>query len=495
MLTKSIRWRLQAWHGLMLVAVLTGFGFTAYHVALDNQVRRLDRELEHQLMQVGHRPLRGPMEGFNGQPPEGPPEGRGFGPPGGRPGLREWAVSVSPSDFSQTNGFYYVVWQMNGAEVQRSSNAPVRVPMPEAPATAALTNLTVFPDEPRHHRLPPPMPAVARSRGEYRELFRFEPFGQCVLVGRSMASDLAAMHRLAWWLVAAGAGVLALGLAGGWWMASRAIRPIEDISATALKIAGGDLSQRINAADAESELGHLAAVLNATFARLEAAFAQQKQFTADASHELRTPLAVIISEAQTTLARERGAAEYRETIEGCLGAAQQMRRLTESLLQLARFDAGEESLKPERFDLGQLVQDTVTLLRPLAEQRGLSLQSKLPSVACVGDPERIRQVATNLITNAIHFNRPGGDIDVTVENAGHSAVLKVTDTGLGIEAQDLPRIFERFYRADKARSREQGGTGLGLAICKAIVDAHSGSIKVSSQPGVGSSFVVSLPLA
>ena len=280
----------------------------------------------------------------------------------------------------------------------------------------------------------------------------------------------------------------------GWWLAGRAIRPIENIGATAIKIAAGDLSQRIDATETESGLGRLAAVLNATFARLEAAFAQQKQFTADASHELRTPLAVIISEAQTSLTRERSAVQYRETIEGCLSTAQQMRRLTESLLELARFDAGEVALRREPFDLSKVAREAVALLHPLTERLGLTIDCDLPAVECLGDAERIRQVVTNLLTNAIHFNRAHGKVRVSVAADGHSVILKVVDTGEGVsQAPDLPHIFERFYRTDKSRSRTQGGTGLGLAICKAIIDAHSGSIEVSSQPGAGSTFTVRLP--
>ena len=149
--------------------------------------------------------------------------------------------------------------------------------------------------------------------------------------------------------------MLLLGLAGGWWVATRAIRPIEAISATAVKIAGGDLSQRINAADTESELGRLAGVLNSTFARLEAAFAQQARFTSDASHELRTPVSVILSQTQTALSRERTSSEYREALEACQRAARRMRKLTESLLELARLDAGQEPMKRERFDLSRIV--------------------------------------------------------------------------------------------------------------------------------------------
>ena len=177
-------------------------------------------------------------------------------------------------------------------------------------------------------------------------------------------------------LAGVGGIILLLGLAGGWWLVSRAIRPIEDISATAVKISAGDLSQRINVAEAESELGQLAAVLNSTFARLETAFAQQKQFAADAAHELRTPVSVILTQTQTALNRERTAAEYRETIEACQRAAQRMRQLMESLLELARLDAGQESLKRVRFDFSKMIAGAIELVRPLAEERGVKISPR-----------------------------------------------------------------------------------------------------------------------
>jgi len=214
-------------------------------------------------------------------------------------------------------------------------------------------------------------------------------------------------------LGAAGSAVLALGLGGGWWLTTRAIRPIEEISAAARRISAGNLAERISSTDPDNELGRLAEVLNSTFARLEAAFAQQRQFTADASHELRTPLAVLISEAQTALARERTAPEYRETVVACLETAQQMRRLTESLLTLARLDAGRESLPFERIDLTKCAGINVERLRPLANERGIRIECKLGPAEAVGHADQIDQVLANLLGNAIHYNKSSGEIVVT----------------------------------------------------------------------------------
>lgn len=366
------------------------------------------------------------------------------------------------------------IWSSDGPLLGRSTNAPANLPRPERTETDT---------RPR-----------ARTREANREAFHFTEMRDCVLAGCSLAAYVNAMHRFTGLLLAVGGVVLAFGLGGGWWPTGRAIRPIDQISATASRISANNLSERINVAQADNELGRLATVLNSTFTRLEAAFAEQKQFTADASHELRTPLAAIISEAQTTLARERTAAEYREAVENCLSTAQQMRRLVESLLELARFDAGQQTMRFEPFDLSQVARDCVNLARPLAERRGIRIDCHLSRVECVGNSERLAQVVTNLLTNAIAFNRNQGQVRVSVDAQNSNALIKVADTGEGIPAEDLPHIFERFYRADKSRSSIQGRTGLGLAICQAIVTAHDGTIEVSTQAGSGTTFLVSLPL-
>ncbi len=499
MIVNSIRWRLQAWHGLILVVVLTGFGVTAYQVAWENQLRRIDQELEQRLGALFMpMPPATPVDRSPG--PRGPP-----GPPGPRRNswrfdtpdfaarLREQIQQLAASEVNSTNAHYYVVWQADGAVLAHSADAPAEVPIPARPPQVAP--LSAGTNEPPHKGPPPgPEPVLARTRGDWREAYMFLPWPRCVLVGRSLGPDLAAMHRLALWLAAAGSGVLLVGLAGGWWLATRAIHPIEAISATAVKIAGGDLSQRISAEDTDSELGRLASVLNSTFARLEAAFAHQARFTSDASHELRTPVSVILSQTQSALSRERASDEYRQALEACQRAAQRMRLLTESLLELARLDAGQELMKRERFDLARVTRDCVEMLRPLAAERRIEIRYELPETPCAGDAERIAQVATNLLTNAIQFNREGGEVRVSARAENGTAQLTVTDNGQGIPADDLPHIFERFYRVEKSRSRKQGHSGLGLAISKAIVDAHGGSIEVMSEGSGGSSFTVKLPV-
>jgi heavy metal sensor kinase len=513
MIFNSIRWRLQAWYGLILVAVLAGFGLTAYQVAHDNQLRRIDQDLEQHLMALMRpRPPQPPQARFPNEP-SGEPLGRSFDrQPGPQPGepredrrldspdflqrMREMVQQGGVLDASQTNTFYYILWQGDGSVAAHSPGAPDNISAPvrsRPPEPQGLQERNAFGKGPPG--MPGPgMPPEARTRGQMREAFRFLPRGQCLLVGRSLVPDLAAMRRLALWLTAAGATVLLLGLAGGWWVATRAIRPIDAISATAVRIADGDLSQRISAADTESELGRLAGVLNSTFARLEKAFDQQARFTSDASHELRTPVSVILTQTQTALSRERSSVEYREALEACERAARRMKALTESLLELARLDAGHEPIKKSQFDLQGVARDCVELFRPLAAERGIQVHCGVPPMECLGDAERIGQVVTNLLTNAIHFNRDQGEVRLSARTENGAVLLTVVDTGQGIPAEDIPHLFERFYRVDKSRSRIQGRNGLGLAICKAIVDAHGGTIQVASQTGVGRTFTVRLPL-
>jgi signal transduction histidine kinase len=232
--------------------------------------------------------------------------------------------------------------------------------------------------------------------------------------------------------------------------------------------------------------------LNSTFARLETAFAQQKQFASDAAHELRTPVSVMLTQTQTALNRERDAASYKQTVEACQRAAQRMRRLIESLLELARFDAGQEVLKRQRFDFSQTISDCVELVQPLAEEKRVKIISDPSAFEITGDAERLSQVVTNLLTNAIQYNKPGGEVRVKLASADGLAVLSVTDTGQGIAAENLPRVFGRFFRADESRTGA-GNAGLGLAISKAIVEAHGGTIEVASEENAGTSFIVHLP--
>ena len=472
MFVNSIRWRLQLWHGLILLLVLAGFGLTAYQLERVNRLRQVDQELDRRLTVVLGALRRNAPRPPRPAEPSGPDEAPGPPPPR-RPLPPPERAPFSASDLGLFDGngpgsYYCILWRRDGIELLRSDAAPAGISMPAKDMTK-----------------------TARTRDNLREMYFFTPPGECILVGLDLSGEFGEMRRLACLLLAAGGAVLLMGLAGGWWFSTRAIRSLEDISAAADRIATGQLSQRINVADTDNELGRLAVLLNSTFARLEAAFAQQQQFTSDAAHELRTPLAVILAHVQTSLKRERTSAEYKLTLESCLRAAQRMRKLVESLLDLAQFDAGQQQLKHFPFDLAETAQDCLDLLQPLAEARGIKLSAKLPSLFCVGDPERISQVITNLLTNAVEYNKPGGEVRVEAQSKNGMACVDVADTGPGIPSEELPHVFERFFRVDKSRSTVHAG--LGLAIAKAIIEAHGGSISVSSTTGAGTTFSFQLP--
>lgn len=486
---KSIKWRLQLWYGLILVAVLAGLGATAYQLERNRIFRRVDDEL-HRRVDVLVRALHGPPRRQDrGRPDFGQPPPRPF-PDDGFPGRfnpgQNFTLPPEAAALFDTNNssrFFFLVRDRAGAELAREGTVPANVSLMRG--TAVDENA---PAGPNNLRPPPRMESVDGCR----ELIQILPSGEFVLVGCSLTSELTELRLATLTLAGVGAAIWLVGLAGGWWFVGRALRPIADIGATAARISAGDLSQRVNIAEAQSELGQLAAVLNSTFARLETAFAQQKQFAADAAHELRTPVAVILTQTQLALGRERDAASYRQTVEACQRAAQRMRRLIEALLELARFDAGQEVLNRQRFDVSRTVSECVDMVQSLADERNVKISAEVKPTEITGDALRLAQVVTNLLTNAVQYNHPNGEVRVTLVERGGLAILQIVDTGKGIAPDTLPRIFERFYRADESRTGG-GNAGLGLSICKAVVEAHGGTIEVSSRENAGSTFVVRLP--
>ncbi|MBN9121491.1 MAG: HAMP domain-containing protein [Planctomycetes bacterium] len=278
-------------------------------------------------------------------------------------------------------------------------------------------------------------------------------------------------------------------------LARKALAPVDALRRSAAAITADRLHERLPVPNPDDELGKLAATVNAMIERLERSFAEVRRFTADASHELRTPLTAIRIEAEAALDRAATAEEYRALAGSVLEECGRMARLTDQLLALAREDAGAAHAEPVPVDLGELVGGVVEVLRPVVEARRLKLDAELAAGVVVrGDPVRLRQVAVNLIDNAAKYTPEGGSIRVTVARIDERAVLTVADTGEGIPAEHLPRVFDRFYRLDKARSREMGGTGLGLAIVKSIVTAHGGAVELTSTVGAGTTATVALPL-
>ena len=294
---------------------------------------------------------------------------------------------------------------------------------------------------------------------------------------------------------AAAGGLVFLGLAvvGGLLLSRQALRPVALSIHTARGLNPANLSARLPRTGAGDELDQLAATINDLLDRLGAYHAQVIRFTADASHELRSPLGAMRAAVEVALQNPRTVEAYRETLASIGEQCDRLTSLVNGLLLLARADAGELEVRREPVDLGAVVADVAEMFEPLAEERGVSLVSSPTSlVAVVGDSSRLRQLVTNLVDNAIKFTGVGGTVTVRVERDGGRVRLLVSDSGIGIPAEHLPHVFERFYQASPARTGN--GYGLGLSICKWIVEAHGGTLQVESRPGSGTTFVVALPL-
>jgi two-component system, OmpR family, heavy metal sensor histidine kinase CusS len=310
---------------------------------------------------------------------------------------------------------------------------------------------------------------------------------------RNQEADLAALGRAM--LLAIPVGLVATaGLA--YLLARGAVAPVDQLRRTTEQITADRLHERLPVHNPDDELGQLASTVNTMIGRLERSFAEIKRFTADASHELRTPLTAIRTEAEVALAGDPTKEELRGIIESMLEESGRMARLTDQLLTLARDDAGVVPRPLERLSITSLASEVVDTLRPLADARRVDIAFEESETlgTVVGDSVRLRQVVVNLIDNAIKYTPPGGSVRVGTAEVDGEVRLTVADTGEGIPAEHLPRVFDRFYRVDKARSRELGGTGLGLSIARSIVTAHGGAIALTSVEGVGTTATVTITL-
>ena len=289
--------------------------------------------------------------------------------------------------------------------------------------------------------------------------------------------------------------ILLLASAAGYWMSRRALEPVDRIARTAEEIGAQNLSERLPLLGAGDELDRLSATLNAMFARLEAAFHRITRFTADASHELRTPVAVIRTTAELALSKPRGQEEYTRELARILAESERASRLIEDLMTLARADAGDDGVVPEPLDLAEPLREACAEAGVLADAAGLRFHTEIQSGCPVaGDCQALRRLFLILLDNAVKYTPAGGEIRVVLSAGQGAAVVEVQDSGAGIAPEDLPHVFDRFYRAAKDRSRKTGGAGLGLAIAQCIAARHGGAVSAQSAPGAGSLFRVRLPL-
>lgn len=282
---------------------------------------------------------------------------------------------------------------------------------------------------------------------------------------------------------------------GGYAVASRSLRPVGEMADQARRITGNNLNTRIRIEPAAQELQVLITSFNELLSRLDQSFDTMRRFVADASHELRTPVSIIRGEADVALARDRTAAEYRDSLRVVLDESRRLSLLVDDLLSLARADAGRVVLRTEEFYLNEMIADCCRSVQGLAVQRGVEIEcSGADDIEFRGDEQLLRRMVLNLLDNAIRYTPSGGRVTVSLENGDGATRILVKDTGIGIAAGETARIFERFYRSAEARSRRDGGFGLGLAIVRWIAECHRGSVECASEPGKGSTFTVSLPV-
>jgi heavy metal sensor kinase len=470
----SIKFRFTIWYLVVLGIALASLSVGAYHYLARTLYQNLDEALELRATQIS--------------------------------GIGEVLMSVVEGQFEEELGEVVYFYFYSGDQLMYLAPRDIDVPIDVELVTKAISGENAFatvetpegeglrvlavPFSPRRPVMVPPLTGMAgpASQGVNIE-------SAALVIGRPTEDIEQALDRLQHTLMIAVPLTLVAAGGGGVFLARRALKPVDEMTRKARSIEERDLSQRLEV-KTRDELGRLASTLNDMIARLERAFGRQRQFTSDASHELRAPLAVIEAESTLSLQRKRAAGEYRQSLETIAQEAARMSLIIDQLLSLARADSEKEPLSLEELSLGELLGELSSDLEVLCRRKGLKLElTQLEDSMVKGDRLRLRVLFLNLLDNAIRYTPGGGTVSISLRREGQMAVVSISDTGPGIPEADLPHIFERFYRVDKARSRTEGGTGLGLSIAQYIAEVHGGRIEAESEPGKGSTFRVWLPLS
>ena len=459
----TIRLQLTLWHTALVGLVLTGFATLVYFVVAGQLSVQFDYAIHLQALEASRAA-----------------HAVSLGPTGGQ----AHRLDVPATTAFGNKTVYVQLVDPNGRIMARSSNLPE--PLPTSPTSLSIA----LGGEEDHVTLTMP--------GERLDLYSAPLLLDDRLIGvLQVAASLQPLEgsliqlRLA--LAATVVIATALATTFGWLLAAKAMRPVDRLTRAADAIGrSADFSNRLAEPRQRDEIGRLAATFNDMLARLDRAVTTQRRFLADASHELRTPVTVIRTSAETLLrAGTLGPSECRSTLQLLVREADRMGRLVADLLALARADTGQ-SVDRRRLAFDTLVLEVYEQGLTLADGVEVTI-GEFEQVEIEGDPDRLKQLALNLVDNAIRYTQAGGTVTIDLVREGGEAILRVHDTGPGIPAEHLPRIFERFYRVDTLRSRSAGGTGLGLAICRWVAEAHAGRIAVESIVGVGSTFTVLLP--
>ncbi len=449
---KSIKFRLTLWYLAAIIVLLTIFGTVAYYLLSKNLYRNLDESLRTRVIE-----LQGSIK-----------------------------IDGRRVQFEQKVAELVMVYDADGALMERLG-PNVEFSNIDRTVKEALFGKSSF-------------VSASTPKGPDVRLYA-APFNVdsgtrvAIIVGRlpNDILDVLAIFRMV--ILNSSLLVVVLAGVGGLFLADRTLKPVERIADIARGIGESDLSRRIDV-QTDDELGRLASTLNGMIARLEEAFNKQRQFVADASHELRTPLAIIQAESSLALGKSRTQEEFKRSLELVSQEVDYMSDIVGKLLLLARSDAGVEPVDFQDVDLKDLLVGLAQDVEALAQEKGLRFTlGSTDGLTIKGDRLKLRQLFLIILDNAIRHTPAGGSISGSLVLRDGRAVVSIGDTGIGIPAEHLPFIFDRFYRVDKARSRAEGGMGLGLSIAMSIAKMHGGGIEVESQAGAGTTFHIVLPLA
>jgi len=460
-----LRVRLTLWYGSALALILIIFSVALYAITARNLRDAVDQSLE----ETATAAVRSLQE-------------RGF-----LPLIDEEELLSQFPELARIDKFFQIFTPSGTITIRSPNIKQHEVPLSRTALETTFNGRTIF-ESAKYPNEPPlrliSVPINFRGRLLY-----------IVQVGTSMESIEETLHRFLILLIVAIPIALAVSLVGGWFLAGRALRPVDAITLAAQRIAAGDLCQRLTMSTAPDEIGRLAATFNNMIGRLDASFRQIRQFTSDASHELRTPLTVMKGETELVLRRPRPLEDYQSVLESNLEEIDRMTHIVDELLFLSHADMGEVKMELIPVALELLVEDIHRQATLLGQDRNIEvvLGTVMPAVV-QGDELRLRELLLNLVENAVKYSHPGGKVEIALVTDGRHASLSVTDQGIGITPADHARIFARFFRTDNARAHTKKGTGLGLAICSWIAESHRGRIDVKSNVGYGSTFTVTLPL-
>lgn len=456
MMRLGIRGRLTAWYGVTLAVILLGFGLTVYFLMRHSLFARLEYALGEELIEM----------------------------------QKEVELAHDLADlqtqfrvrFGRHANYEFEVTREAGESLFHSERLGV-----------SRLRTVVFSPQPRTR--------VSQTQsllnlGDYLVAGDFvdSPHGPLVLqVAMPLEAIRADLRTLLWVLFTSGPLALLTALAGGNWLARTALVPVERITATANEITARHLDRRLEVPPTDDELSRLSDTLNRMINRLQHSFEEMRRFTADAAHELRTPLAVIRNQAEVARRAARSPEEYQRVLDSVIEETRHLSLLADQLLQLCRADADLTRQDRQPLALDELLVEAAESFIPAARHKEITIDLNLAeSIVTTGDSVQLRQLWRNLLDNAVKYTPNNGLVCISAFHRGQHAVVEIVDNGIGIPAEHLPHVFDRFYRVDSSRHRDTGGAGLGLAICRAIVDSHGGDIQIDSTPGHGTRVTVVL---